>query len=728
MTHFFKTKYVSICCILLVGLFCGTVSANHDFVCITSTEGDGGECDEGAWGPWDEDGCRIYTGVSGLTGTWIWGNTREGCSGERMFNGQLENGVVTNAQLRDHEAGMTLGNTTFNPDGTFTSTANGVCEREQCDTEPPNCTTVIDWEQRPIINEIGECDDGGGAGCDPDSYTEEPFDKDTQPTPVRACDIAGNCADCDDPPIDTEPPTCTATFEHPDRWHNGEDFETDPPLRCWLEACQDAATNGEVSSGCIQIPVLGETPQDFDDPDGENENFEVVVEELQPVNNDTCTIQVCDNAGWCNTCESPELDYDDTEVCSAGNAGLGKTADGTLCGECDPDDDDCLCIKGDASKCRDGGPVNCYTNPFHDRCPGFQNPACLADPFTPGCPVVNPCYPVQVYDGVICPRDAMRFCARNPYHYGCNLACAIDAIDCDPVPPGDGGTDGGGTGNGGNCPELPACGAGETLVDDGLGADGCPVAHCEPSTQLAGLDEACPSSAACQAGLTCSVEYDVCNTNPGCTGGTCTTECWGTCIEPVVQDTTISIQHSATQPSVVLPSSAVLTEVYRFTVSADTDGAADLGRVTLTVDLNGIDFAAASAHASIARPVANGTVDDNVAFPTFHSEISEGDIAVTISVDLSGQRVAAGGSLEYAVFLPPTREVGDAENSDGLSALFINDDPLQLSPTTKADLTTDEADVIWSDESAASHSDTTEDWWNGSLGVQVDATAKRLTK
>ena len=163
-------------------------------------------------------------------------------------------------------------------------------------------------------------------------------------------------------------------------------------------------------------------------------NFEVI-DELEPIHGDVCAYEVCDNSGNCATCESPGLLFDDTPICTGGAGILVKRPDGTCGGTCDPDDDDCLCILGDASKCREGGPINCYTNPFHDRCPGFQNPACLIDPFTPGCPVVNPCYPTRIYDGLNCPRDAIRFCARNPYHYGCNQACKTGDILCSPNAP-----------------------------------------------------------------------------------------------------------------------------------------------------------------------------------------------------------------------------------------------------------------------------------------------------
>lgn len=387
----------------------------------------------------------------------------------------------------------------------------------QCDNTPPECTSKIDWEARPIIIEVDGCTDNL-SGCDPATYEPREFDRFDQPRGADACDIAGNCRECDPILEDNEPPTCVATFEHEDRWHRGEDFETNPPLRCWLESCDDAAAAGEQASGCLHFPVLNDSVDVFNDPDGENEVVETLDEQLQPVHGDTCTMQVCDNAGWCNTCESVPLQYDDSDVCQNGGEGLGKTADGVLCGECDPDDDDCLCIKGDASKCRDDGPVNCYTNPFHDRCPGFQNPACLADPFTPGCPVVNPCYPVQAYDGVICPRDAARFCARNPYHYGCNLACDIDTINCDPVPPGDDPNPGnpGGGGQQGQVINAPLC-PGEPIPQCAAGS----TFHCE-------LDplEDCQSCTCSQDPVACTQQAIVCNDgqdmlcpDPGCASG-----------------------------------------------------------------------------------------------------------------------------------------------------------------------------------------------------------------
>lgn len=323
-----------------------------------------------------------------------------------------------------------------------TVTVNGVqfTDSKLCDQTPPTCSSTLTWTDRPLLMSVDNCTDDM-CGCDVDSFEPREFENQNQPGGARACDLAGNCTQCDLPFVDEEPPTCIASFEHPDRWHNADEFGPDAGnLKCWLEVCEDFDPDDEapenVASGCLPIPDGLDTPIDFADPDGVNPLFTVTEDPLDPVDGDTCMIQVCDNAGNCSTCESPELKYDDTEVLTGEvEDEVVKRADGTPGATCDPDDDDCLCILGDASKCRDDGPINCYTNPFHDRCPGFQNPACLIDPFTPGCPVVNPCYPTQVYDGVLCPRDAVRFCARNPYHYGCNAACENGDIECSPQAP-----------------------------------------------------------------------------------------------------------------------------------------------------------------------------------------------------------------------------------------------------------------------------------------------------
>ncbi len=214
----------------------------------------------------------------------------------------------------------------------------------------------------------------------------------------------------------------------------------------------------------------------------------------------------------------------------------------------------------------------------------------------------------------------------------------------------------------------------------------------------------------------------------------------------VIYKTNISIDHSATQPSMTLPSS-VRTQAYRFTVSADSAGAVDLGRITLQANLNGIVFGTTTAGTAptagvnadfIVRPVTNGSVDTNQSFAVTVSD--EAVAAATLSVDLVGQRVSAGGSLEFALFVAPTNEdTGGSQDSDGLNITILEDpfygtaEALATKQAATACDTTGNGtgdalcNVIWSDESGSPHSATTVDWLNG-FEIDVDSTPFRLLK
>ena len=202
----------------------------------------------------------------------------------------------------------------------------------------------------------------------------------------------------------------------------------------------------------------------------------------------------------------------------------------------------------------------------------------------------------------------------------------------------------------------------------------------------------------------------------------------------VIYATTISVKHSATQPSVTIPSAAALTEAYRFTVSADAAGAVDLGRLTFNVILNGIDWGTGAANLMEVRPVENGVVKDDPVYNTTHAATtgsSAGDV-IPVVADLTGERISAGGSKTYALFVNPTAEAGTAENSDGLTVEIV-DDAQYENPAAKATVegaaycNAGSCNMIWSDESGSPHSATSADWLNG-FEVDVDVTPKRLTK
>ena len=306
------------------------------------------------------------------------------------------------------------------------------CGYEQEDLVSPSCEGVIPWEERPLETRVLACEDNL-SGCDASAYVNGQINTERSGVnPARACDEAGNCVDCRTTTVDENPPRCTAGYQWKTRWHREKDFdETGMNLRCWLERCEDVDEDGEgsdhVASGCLSIGLREETPREYEDIGGMHERVEVESEALEKIHRDTCEIRVCDNAGNCGTCESIELAYDGTNVC--------RTAS-DQCGNCAEGDVDCRCISGEREYCTDTGPVNCYLDAFNERCPGFDNEACLKSDYTPGCPVKNPCYPESNRETkTICPDDSIRFCARNPYHYGCNQGCKLGQFECSPEMP-----------------------------------------------------------------------------------------------------------------------------------------------------------------------------------------------------------------------------------------------------------------------------------------------------
>ena len=304
------------------------------------------------------------------------------------------------------------------------------------DTTSPTVIVDIDWVNRPLVYTFA-CTDNL-TFCRPGDLIDIPYDLNNPRPSFEVCDYAGNCVDVP-APYDITPPIGVVSFANafaPDgtpRWKKADDF---PALQCRLISCTDPAVGAapQETAGCMSIY---EDNTDFPnghtyaDPGGARELIQVVTDPLEPIDGDTCKIQVCDNAGNCTEIESNPIFIDSTRSCTAETSGVLKSADG-VCGTCEEGDNDCLCLKGDESKCRDDGPINCHTNPFArnskgvGRCPGFKNPACLFEPLsTPGCPVFNPCFP-EKFTGAVCPKDAKSFCASNPLHYGCNTGDNID--------------------------------------------------------------------------------------------------------------------------------------------------------------------------------------------------------------------------------------------------------------------------------------------------------------
>ena len=225
---------------------------------------------------------------------------------------------------------------------------------------------------------------------------------------------------------------------------------------------------------------------------------------------------------------------------------------------------------------------------------------------------------------------------------------------------------------------------------------------------------------------------------------------WGDAVgeEFVAYRTQISIDHASSQPSFNEPSTAS-QEVYRFTVSADSARQAEIGRATLDVSLAGMEWTSAPAtvtagdYFEIRQVKSDGTVDDTASIGSISAVYTFGDTgddnatvtAARVVIDFVNQQLSSGESSTYALFLANTVNNTTAESNDDSVSVTIVRDSAYLAPANKANAEfgadgvaaagtgADDSNIVWSDESSSSHSDTTEDWLNGYL-VDINTTAQ----
>ncbi len=158
---------------------------------------------------------------------------------------------------------------------------------------------------------------------------------------------------------------------------------------------------------------------------------------------------------------------------------------------------------------------------------------------------------------------------------------------------------------------------------------------------------------------------------------------WGDAVgqDYVIYRSQVTIAPAAVQPAMNLPS-ASSTEFYRFTVTADQAGNVDVARVSMDVALNGLAFSETNTAAFTTKKIVNGQPDNNQTFTT--TAVSNTEAATTadtniaftnvrLVVNLTGERLAAGESRSYAVFVSNTEEAGNAENSDGVTVNLLRD-------------------------------------------------------
>lgn len=149
---------------------------------------------------------------------------------------------------------------------------------------------------------------------------------------------------------------------------------------------------------------------------------------------------------------------------------------------------------------------------------------------------------------------------------------------------------------------------------------------------------------------------------------------WGDVVgeDFVIYKTQLSIGPSSTQPAMILPSDDSV-EFYRFTVTADNADNAEIGKVTMNVSLTGLAFSGAAAFTT--KKYENGQIQQNQTYTTTVDKPTvDGDTTAQISVNLAGERLAGGESRTYSVAMSKTKEVGNAETSDGPTISLLRDE------------------------------------------------------
>ncbi|MCF7846694.1 MAG: hypothetical protein K9M51_01350, partial [Candidatus Gracilibacteria bacterium] len=209
----------------------------------------------------------------------------------------------------------------------------------------------------------------------------------------------------------------------------------------------------------------------------------------------------------------------------------------------------------------------------------------------------------------------------------------------------------------------------------------------------------------------------------------------------VAYRTQIMVDHAASQNFSGTPS-AESQEVYRFTVTTDAARQAEIGRLNFSVSLSGMDYDGANTFA--VYPVEDdGNVDTSVtvatttifenseAAPATSDATEDGDTTANVFVTFVNQKLSAGDSKTYALFVDKTSDAGNIADDDAVSVSVKTDDgylapavrSTQQGTVTGGDCSYKAAGsavavtncVVWSDESSTSHNDDTLDWLNGYL-------------
>ncbi|MCF7812238.1 S-layer homology domain-containing protein [Candidatus Gracilibacteria bacterium] len=159
--------------------------------------------------------------------------------------------------------------------------------------------------------------------------------------------------------------------------------------------------------------------------------------------------------------------------------------------------------------------------------------------------------------------------------------------------------------------------------------------------------------------------------------------------EFIAYRTQIEIRHAATQPSFQDPSLAS-QEVYRFSVSADANRQAELGRLAFDVTLSGIkgNGAAGDGPDFVVRQVkGDGTVDSSSSVTTsvvddFNDDADDSQGRVWVTFD--NQKLSGGETRTYALFMDNSINDGTEADDDAVS-VDIAEDTSYAAPNDRYD-------------------------------------------
>lgn len=182
----------------------------------------------------------------------------------------------------------------------------------------------------------------------------------------------------------------------------------------------------------------------------------------------------------------------------------------------------------------------------------------------------------------------------------------------------------------------------------------------------------------------------------------------------VIYKSKMALNHASVQPNFGNPI-AGMQEVYRFTAIADAIGEVDLGKITLNMNLIGMQSAGSqiiSDDVEVHLVENNGRINPfvNVGTATVKSGSTVNNAEIII--DFNDQQLSSGELRTYTIFLGNlTNDVSMVSDDDAIVTMFKLDNNYSA-PSARGNQS---GYIVWSDISSSTHSDTSMDWENGYL-------------